>query len=453
MASFDRRQFLQLGAAGLALGSSVPFLRNPIFRRALQAADCDLLPAKKMLIIWQRGGNDGVNTVIPYGDSVYNDTTRPTLFIDPADSIDLNGFCSLHPALAKLHEVYLDNQVAVMHRVGYPSSSLSHFSGQKYWENGEPGNLNNDVGIVNSLIGADPLLDGHQFPGAAVSYQHPQLFQGPRVLSHISDLRDYSLGTDPADVKLIGALPGMSDDGSGLLGIYSQPGSSQVYNGLIKNTGLAMTAGIDHLTCRGVDANSYTPYGAATYPSNSAPEEFTSGTSFNFFRQIQQAVQLLKETDVRVVGVELGGWDLHSNQGGVEGNHATRLSEIAHAVRSISIDLQDPSRNIWNDTVVLTNTEFGRTSLENASEGTDHAKSSVVFVSGGGVNGGTWNCDGTTWSDGDLTAIDENYLPHQTDFRAIYGEIIGDHFGLGASLDSIIPNYSTLGLTFPGIIA
>ena len=227
MANFNRRQFLQLGAAGIALGSSVPFLRNPIFRRALHAAECDLLPAKKMLVIWQRGGNDGLNTVIPYGDNSYNTVNRPTLFVDPLDAIDLNGFCALHPSLAKLHEVYLSGDLAIMHRVGYDGQSRSHFTSQHYWENGEPGSIENLTGMVNNLITEDPLLADHALPAASVSYQYQQLFQGPRVLSHIADLRSYTLGTDPDDLKLIGALPGLAGDGSGVLGIYSQPGNGQ----------------------------------------------------------------------------------------------------------------------------------------------------------------------------------------------------------------------------------
>ncbi|MEM7261999.1 MAG: DUF1501 domain-containing protein [Planctomycetota bacterium] len=450
--TIHRRRFLQLGAAGLALSPSIPFLRNPMFRRALEAADCDLSPAKKMLVIWQRGGNDGVNTIIPFGDSTYNPTTRPTLFIDAPDRIDLNGYCALHPALWKLQEVLAAEDLAIVHRVGYPSQSRSHFRSQNIWENALPTNSELPVGWVNNLISADATLDASPFPAASVSNQQQLLFQGPKVLSHINDLTEYSLGSSPADLKLIGALPGAGTDGTGLLGIYSDPATGAFYDAMIRDTGNAMTAGLDHLICRQVDPDSYVPYGGATYPSNSAPEEFSGGTSFNFFRQLKQAVQLLKETDVRVVGVEIGGWDLHSNQGGVTGNHADRLNNVAHGIRSAFRDLQDPMADIWNDTVILTNTEFGRTSLENNSVGTDHAEASVVLVAGGAVSGGLWNCDATTWSDGDLLSIDGNYLSHQTDFRAIFAEIASNHFGLGASLDSIIPGWSGLGLSFPGIV-
>ncbi|MCA8961146.1 MAG: hypothetical protein KDC38_11565, partial [Planctomycetes bacterium] len=246
MNPLDRRRFLQLGAAGLVLTPTIPFLRNPIFRRALYAGSCDLLPSKKMLVIWQRGGNDGVNTIIPYGDSVYSDTTRPTLFIPEAQAIDLNGFCAMHPALAPLSEIRAAGDLAIFHRVGYGGQSRSHFSSQQYWETGEPGNLGNETGWVNNIISNDATLIGHPFPAASVSPQYQMLFQGPRVLSHISLLGEYTLGSDPEDVKLIGALPGMAS-GSGLLGIYSQPANPQLFNGAIKETGLAMASGLDHL--------------------------------------------------------------------------------------------------------------------------------------------------------------------------------------------------------------
>lgn len=446
MNHFDRRHFMKVSAAGLAFGASSSMLRNPFFRRALYAADCDLNPSKKLLVVFQRGGNDGVNTVIPHGDSLYDTTLRPSLFIPPAQAIDLNGFASLHPSLAKLEGLFLDGRLAVMHRIGYQGQSRSHFSSQQYWENAEPGNLNSYEGWVNRIV-QESGLDGHPFPGASVSNQFQLLFQGEALLGHVTNLSNYSLGGDPADVKLLGALPGGTSPGSGMLGVYSLPDDGTAWNSNVKATGLALGSSLEHLLCRGVDPSTYLPQPGATYPSSDAPEEFTSGTSFTFFRQLRHAVQLLKETDVRVVGVELPGFDSHSGQGTLNGNHPNLLNTLAHGIRSASVDLQGPT-NIWNDTLLVTLTEFGRTSEENDSQGTDHGESTVMFAAGGAVNGLVHNCDATTWADGDLRSTpNERYVAHRTDFRAVLAEIVERHFGLPLSLDAVIPGWA--GLTGP----
>lgn len=445
MPQYNRRKFMQMSAAGLAIGAGSSMLANPFFRRALYAADCDLNPEKKMLIIFQRGGNDGLHTVIPHGDSQYNTTLRPSLFVSPTEAIDLNGFASLHPSLAKLEGLFLEDKLAVMHRMGYTGQSRSHFSSQHYWENAEPGNLGNLEGWANRLIQEGTPPDA-PFPGASVSNQFQRLFQGDAILAHIRDLRSYSLGGSQADVKLLGALPGGGSSGSGVLGVYSLPEDGTVWSGTIRETGLALGENLDHLLCRGVNPLTYVPEAGATYPTSSEPEEFTSGNSFTFFRQLRDAVQLLKETDVRVVGVELNGFDTHSNQGTLSGGHPQLLNTLAHGIRSASIDLQGPT-NIWNDSLVVTLTEFGRTSEENDSNGTDHGESTVMFAAGGAVNGLVHNCDTTTWADGDVKSTpNERYVSHRTDFRAVLAETVERHFGLTdvAQLNAIIPGWSGL---------
>ncbi|MFN0060541.1 MAG: DUF1501 domain-containing protein [Planctomycetota bacterium] len=444
MNPLNRRSFMKVGAAGLALGTLAPVLRNPFFQRSLLAAGGVPGSTKKMLIIFMRGGDDSVNTVIPHGDSSYNTTNRPTLYIPPGTSLPLNGFAELHPALQKLHEVYLAGDLAVMHRIGYANQSRSHFESQQFWENGEPGNESNKTGWANRLIDVQSGLLGHPLPASSNTGQHQLLFQGNRVLAHIPNLATYTIGTSAADVKLLGALPTGGDSGSGLLGIYSQPPDGTAYDATVRNTGLMLGANLDHLLSLGINPASYVPYGGATYPTSGAPEGFSSSSAFTFFQRLKDAVQLLKETDCRVAGVQLDGFDTHSNQGAATGAHAERLSVIGHGMRSVFLDLQEPT-SIWNDTVVVTLTEFGRTSEENQSEGTDHGEASAVFVAGGAVNNGVYNCDASTWAQGDMfSTSNDRYVARRTDFRAVLAEIIDRHFDLPGQLNTIIPGWSGL---------
>ena len=109
---------------------------------------------------------------------------------------------------------------------------------------------------------------------------------------------------------------------------------------------------------------------------------------------------------------------------------------------------------IWNDTVVVTLSEFGRTTKENGSGGTDHAAASCLLAAGGAINGGVYNCDPATWPPGVMFGNSGRYLLMRTDYRAIFWEILRDHMGADpAKVDTVFPGYSSLGLTELGLIA
>src|SRR5437867_2952418 len=131
----SRRSFLHgagLTLAGFGISSLFP---GAWIRHAMASGPYS---GKRLLFIFMRGGNDGINTVIPAGDPDYNTTNRPTLYIPNANSIDLNGFARLHPALADMAPIYAAGDLCVVHRVGFPNNSRSHFDDQRVWENGNP---------------------------------------------------------------------------------------------------------------------------------------------------------------------------------------------------------------------------------------------------------------------------------------------------------------------------
>lgn len=176
-----------------------------------------------------------------------------------------------------------------------------------------------------------------------------------------------------------------------------------------------------------VDQGPYVPANGAVYPNGS------------FGDKLMEAAMLMKRTPVRVVGVNIGGFDTHSRQGRQQGRHADLVGEIAQGFQAFHLDLQDQ----WDDVLVVTMTEFGRTSKENGGGGTDHAEASAMFVAGGGVKGDVYNCDSATWRDGDLFSRRGRYLQRRTDFRSVFAQIFTQHFGTDpALLDTIMPGYS-----------
>jgi uncharacterized protein (DUF1501 family) len=156
---------------------------------------------------------------------------------------------------------------------------------------------------------------------------------------------------------------------------------------------------------------------------------------------------LFKRTNVRILGVDIGSFDTHSNQGAIYGSQGNLLQTIAEGFEALSLDLQSQ----WDDLVICTMTEFGRTSKENGSFGTDHAESSAMFVAGGGVNGGTYNCDAGTWADQDMFSKSGRYVARKTDFRTVLGEIFMGHYGSAkAQLDTVMPGYDADETANPG---
>ena len=231
--ALNRRDFLKLGGAGVALGAASPLVSNPFFSRSLQAAMLGT-PAKKMIVFFLRGGMDGANVLIPSGDPDYNDTvdSRPTLYIAPEDAIDLspgfsNTFAHLAPELQKMIDDVPSTDLALIHRVAYTGQSRSHFNSQQYWENAIPGSLAEE-GWVNRLIQTETDLDALNLPAASVSFSFQANFRGPRALAHIPNLDIYNIGDEDYDLKLLGAAPN-NDSGSGLLASFSSSAALTVF--------------------------------------------------------------------------------------------------------------------------------------------------------------------------------------------------------------------------------
>ncbi len=434
-----RREFVRLGATGVALGAVAPLFRCPFLGRPLQAALLGAPVARKMLVIFLRGGVDGVNVLIPHGDSAYSDRMRPTLFIPPEDALDLNGYASANPNLGKVVAELPAENVAWVHRVGYDPGlfSRSHFDGQTYWENAEPGS-SSDHGWVNRFIRTADGIEQNAFPAASVSSNLQLMFRGPDPLAHIQDLEDFSFDAIGVDAILLGAAPVRNDDGAGLLGVYGRAPKQRTNDALVRGTGLALASSLESLS--GLDPANYVPDGGATYPSFDDPQGFdVDGTAVQFFRELKHAVMLLELTDCVVCGVQLDGFDTHSDQA----VRLERLLEILdHALWAVYSDTKD---SIWGDLAVVTLSEFGRTSDENGSIGTDHGEASCMIVAGGGVAGGVYNCDADAWgTDGVYSSDSGRYVGQRTDFRAVLAEIIDVHFQQGAILDTVLPGWSRL---------
>ncbi|MBC8261691.1 MAG: DUF1501 domain-containing protein [Planctomycetia bacterium] len=445
----NRRDLLKTGGLA-AMGLIFPPLAGPeFFKRKLLAGSAGN-GNKKMIFIFQRGGNDALNTVLPRGDVEYNLTHRPTLFINENQAIDLgNGFAQMHPAMTPLMEIYNHSalnglagpgNLAILHRVGYPQQSRSHFSAQHFWENGVPGDEQLDEGMLYRRFASAPGFTDLPFAGAFLDDSLPTALRGATPLPAFPGTADYSFGGSFAEVeKFLGMLPGTpgGTDGKGLYGAYG--GKPDMENGryrdLLMPTGVKLGESVS-VVQQALAQGPYVPENGAVYPTN------TFGT------QLSEIAMLMKRTPAQLLGVNIGGWDTHTFQGGTLGTHADILGDLAQGIQALSRDLQDQ----WQDVVVVTVSEFGRTSIENGSRGTDHGASSTMFVAGGSVQGGVYNCDQTTWEPGAMFTENDRYLAANTDFRVVFSEIFQQVFGDDPSMmEQFMPGYNAAAAANPGL--
>jgi hypothetical protein len=194
--------------------------------------------------------------------------------------------------------------------------------------------------------------------------------------------------------------------------------------------------------------------------SNDVNKYVVDTGSYSFFRNLKAASLILNKTDALIAGTEMQGFDTHNNQGGPTGSHANLQRRIGWAIYALRKYFQNyADKCAWKDLVVVTLSEFGRTTVQNSNNGTDHAEAGVMFVSGGPVKGQIVGCsptDPVPWVigpanqaggiDGSMFAVNDRYLKRCVDYRSVLGKLIRDHLGATQTqLNRIIPGYTDSG--------
>ncbi len=400
---FSRRGFLKSG--GLAL-LAAGFGGVPNF--IVRAADNYQLvgPYKKpklLVCIFQRGAMDGLMAVTPFTDSFLR-KARPNLFLDASVSqgkdalLDLDGRFGLHPALASLQPFFKDKRLAIVHGVGSPNNSRSHFDAQDYMETGTPFSKSTSSGWLNRAVG---LLGHDASPFRAVSLTNslPKSFYGDEPALAISNLNDFAiqLRNNPMSAQMAA---------QSFESLYDQTSAS-----LLKETGKESFEAIKMLSK--ADLKNYKPANDAVYPSSPLG---------NSLRQIAQLVKL--DMGLEVAFTECGGWDTHVNQGTGNGLFARNIGDLGNSITAFWNDLGALQDNV----TIMTMTEFGRTIHQNGTGGTDHGRASCLFVLGNDVNGGMVHGKIPELAIENLE--DGRDLPVTTDFRAIFSEVAGNHLSI-----------------------
>ena len=399
---FTRRAFIKSGGMGLfavGLGGSPQFLACA----ADAAAPQGMGKRRKVLVtIFQRGAMDGLMAVTPYNDPHLR-RYRPRLAMAPGGGgnglLDLDGTFALHPAFRPLTPYFAEKRLAIVHGVGSPNATRSHFDAQDYMEAGTPGRKGTATGWLNRAVG----LMGHEgtpFQAVSLTPALPRSLYGDHPALAVARLEEF--GVQSPGGRMSPAL----NAGRSFEALYEQTSQE-----LLRGTGRESFDAIKMLSR--AELRSYRPANGAAYPASPLG---------NSLRQI--AMLIKSGVGLEVAFAESGGWDTHVQQGTANGSFSRRAQDLSQSIAAFWTDLGSHQ----DEVTLMTMTEFGRTARENGSGGTDHGRGSCLFVLGNGVEGG--RVHGTVPELAPEALEEGRDLPVTTDFRAVFSEVAGKHLGL-----------------------
>ncbi|WP_426319098.1 DUF1501 domain-containing protein [Pseudoduganella sp. R-43] len=404
----QRRQFLNAFAA--SAGLMLPL--SPHAWAATMAPGSSSPTAKKLIVVMLRGAVDGLNVVAPVADPEYA-RLRPNIALARPGAEDgalnLDGYFGLHPALAPLMPLWEQKKLAFVHASGSPDASRSHFDAQDYMESATPGVKSTQDGWMNRLLGS---LPGDTTPTRALSIG-PVM---PRVLS----------GAQPATNLANGAAGTRSTP-------LDRPQIAKAFD--------ALYAGNER-------------YGKVYQAGRKAHEEVMAAANGGMMSEMQAAdngaplpngfpddagrlaTLMRNNPNIQLAFVALGGWDTHANQGAGTGQLANRLQPLGQGLATLAQRLGP----LFDDTVIVVMSEFGRTARENGNRGTDHGHGNAMWLLGGKLQGGKVAGEWKGLAEAQLN--EGRDLPVTTDFRHVLAHVAERHLRL--------PD-TALARTFPGL--
>ncbi|BAM04466.1 DUF1501 domain-containing protein [Phycisphaera mikurensis] len=380
---------------------------------------------KTLVVVFLRGGIDGLNLVVPHGDPAYA-KLRPGIGVaapgKEGGALDLDGFFGMNPRAAALMPALASGEAIALQAVGYPGNSRSHFEEQDVWETGVSGNTMGHDGWLNRHLLTST---GHgPIRAVALSDSLPRILRGEApafAFPGLTDLGFGGRGNAEQEASVVAALEQAH--------AAVAPGGTRDAIDLVHAAGRETLEGVKVL--RGVAAQPYEQ--SASYPSGQLGQRLASAA-----RLIKAGVGL------EVVQIDYGGWDTHNRQGdGAQGNFGTKVEELCGSLAAFSEDLGPRS----DDTLVLTLSDFGRTARQNGTAGTDHGWANAMLAMGGPVaakkalDPGRGPVMGAWPGLGPEQLHQKRDLKHTTDFRDVLAEVVTSHLG-NANLPKVLPGHA-----------
>ena len=430
-----RREFLRTSMLGVAATWTLPvFLEKTFFALDAMAANAVTQTATgkdgTILVVLQlAGGNDGLNTVVPYADDAYH-RARPQLALPNEQILTIDHHVGLNPKLAGLKSLYEEGHFAIVQGVGYPNPNRSHFRSTEIWQTASDADRNETHGWLgryfdNCCSGADPTIGvaiGEEMPQAfaaknptGITFSRPEQFRWRASASntgHMSteevffrQLNGFDEDNTPAatDGASIGTLPGTSKSDLSTLDF-------------LQRTALDAQLSSDKILAISRKYKSTIPY----------PQGRLAASLNIVARMIAGGLT------TRVYYASQGGFDTHAGQFNTHGRLMTDLNDT---IAAFVADLKQQGN--FERVLLITFSEFGRRVAENANGGTDHGTAAPMFVLGGRVKPGLFGKHPS------LTDLDHGDLKFNTDFRSVYGTVLDSWLNT--------PSQIVLGRKFPSL--
>lgn len=398
----NRREFLKRGITFVSLSLASRYMlmqvtpgHDSVFGQASTLSENSNL----LVIIQLNGGNDGLNTVIPYGTGLYYDA-RPKLAVPPKEILPITGQIGLHPKLTNLKKLYDAGKVAIVQGVGYPHANRSHFRSTDIWMTANPDTIEKTGWLGRYLDESIARFHGTKLPAANIGGTLPLTLVGEKVVvPSIASLESYQFLTDAR-------YPQEREKRLQLFQTINGQSFENAYLDYLAQTGIGAQQSADELQTAVKKYNS-----TVEYPK----DPFAQG-----LKLIAQIIA--GGIGTQILYVTIGGFDTHAEQNTAPLNHPMLLETVD---KSLNAFYQDISQmGVAENILLMTFSEFGRRVRENGSLGTDHGTAAPMFVIGDRIKGGL---HGEYPS---LAKLDDNGdLIYTVDFRSVYATILEDWLG------------------------
>lgn len=403
-----RREFMRSSVLGASVGWTVPMFLDRTFaemdaKTRDLAVQADTGKDREILVVLQlAGGNDGLNTVVPYADDAYH-KARPLLGKSAKELIKINDELGFNKQLAFLGELYDEGDLAVVQGVGYPNPNRSHFVSTSIWETADPTAKSNTGWLGryfdNDCRGSDPTV------GISLKKTQPESFgavHNPGICLNSPELYRWMHG---------GGDDAMAEE---LFAVLNQPDEEATGSSIEEVGKTGGKVGEDSLAFLervALDAR------VSSKKILEVASRYKSKVRYGG-TPISRSLSLVSRMiagglPTRVYYVSHGGFDTHQGQ---ENRHDNLLGQLDAGLKAFFTDLRQQGN--YDRVTVLTFSEFGRRVAQNASGGTDHGKASCLFVAGAAVKGGLYGRYPS------LTELQQGDLQHNVDFRRVYATVL-----------------------------
>lgn len=345
-----------------------------------------------LVLVELKGGNDGLNTVVPYADALYAEL-RPRLALKRDEVLQLDGRTGLHSSLQPLMPLWQAGEMAIVQSVGYPQPNLSHFRSIEIWDTASASGQYLHDGWLARLLARQPVPASYVADGVLIGSAELGPLAGARAIA-LADAEQFR-----RQARL--AQPAQAEGNAALRHV------------------LQVESDVAQAASRLVGEHAFRT-------------EFPKGA---FGDSVRTGCQVVAAGGIAVMRVTLNGFDTHQNQPGIHANLLRQLGEGLVALRSALTELDR-----WDDTLVMTYAEFGRRPKDNQSNGTDHGTAAPHFVLGGKVRGGLYGAPPA------LDHLDGNgNLPFAVDFRSLYATVLERWWGT-SSVELLSGRFPTVDL-------